>query len=292
MGHFPTVDEYIRFKWQIGTSKSSLEVVAWTMKQIRHHMDHHDSNNVRDFLSRFIQAREKYPEVVDEGRLADYTITNVIAGSDTTAIALREIIYQISTHPVTYNRLMAEIKSVLQKRTPDQLDKHITWTEGRDMVYLQACIKESLRYHPAICQILPRLVPEGGVELCDQFLPAGTVVGCNAFTIHRDRGVFGEDAEIWRPERWLDPDVERVRRMDNLHFAFGGGTRGCIGRNIAMLEVTKFVPEFFRTFDLHLVDPRQYRDHPVWIAPQSGLDAKLSMRDSTSGVGQFSRDRE
>lgn len=49
-----------------------------------------------------------------------------------------------------------------------------------------------------------------------------------------------------------------------------------------MLELSKLIPEFFRTFEVTLVDPKRYQDHCVWLVVQSGLDVKLKLRDSQS----------
>lgn len=56
--------------------------------------------------------------------------------------------------------------------------------------------------HPGVQYPLERIVPQGGVALCGEYLPAGTVVGVNAAVIHRNKGIFGEDADDFRPERW------------------------------------------------------------------------------------------
>lgn len=175
---------------------------------------------------------------------------------------------------------MNELKDVIVARGGSDLQyKQITWSEGKDMKYLQAVIKECLRCHPALGEVLPRVVPPGGVSLCDEFIPEGTVIGCNAWTIHQDKGVFGEDADVFRPERWIDNSEETIRRMEALSFHFGAGNRICIGRHIALLEMSKFIPEFFRRFEIELVDPNQYKIQPGWIVPQRGLDARIHPRD-------------
>jgi cytochrome P450 len=69
--------------------------------------------------------------------------------------------------------------------------------------------------------------------------------------------------------------------MENANFAFGAGPRVCLGKNIALLEICKFVPEFFRRFDITLVDPKRYKLRPGWLVLQQGLDAKLTLRDPT-----------
>jgi cytochrome P450 len=240
-----------------------------------------------DFLTRFIQTREKFPELLSEEQTEDYANTNVAGGSDTTSIVLRSLVHQLLLHPAIYDRFLDEVKTVLRARSQlEDLDRPITWAEGLSMTYYQACIKEALRFHPATAQILPRIVPDGGVELCGKFIPEGTIIGCNAWTVHRDRELYGSDADIFRPERWIDSSPELIQRMENLSFTFGYGSRGCVGRNIAMLEITKFIPELFRRFEITLVDPKRYKLHAAWLVVQSGLDVKIKRRALESLLAQ------
>ena len=80
------------------------------------------------------------------------------------------------------------------------------------MPYLQAVMKEAMRMHPAVGISMPRYVPSGGAEIGGRYYPEGTVVGVNAWVIHRDREVFGEDADVFRPERWLEGDSKEMAR--------------------------------------------------------------------------------
>lgn len=75
-------------------------------------------------------------------------------------------------------------------------------------------MKEALRCHPGVSYPLERLVPEGGAELCGVKLRAGTVVGINPVVAHHNADVYGSDAAIFRPERWLEADAERLKFMD------------------------------------------------------------------------------
>ena len=79
----------------------------------------------------------------------------------------------------------------------------VTYRQSLQMPYLQAVLKEALRIHPATGLPLGRQVPEGGASICGSFFPAGTVVGVNSWVAHANKGVFGSDADQFRPERWL-----------------------------------------------------------------------------------------
>lgn len=292
MGQLPTLDEYVRLKGFghiLRKIRPTGPLMKFTARQISNYASRNDDSRP-DFLTKFVKAREKYPELMTDQRLATYTNTNISAGSDTTAIALREILYRTLTHPQCMDKVLAEIRAVLQDRkgsitNEKDMDKPITWIESQGMCYFQAVVKESLRIHPGLGQIIPRDVPKGGLTICGQYLPEGTVVGCNAWTVHRDRNLYGSNMDEFVPERWLESDEEHIRKMENANFVFGAGPRVCLGKNIALLEICKFVPEFFRRFNITLVDPKRYKLLPGWLVLQQGLDVKLTLRDPTLFVG-------
>jgi len=116
------------------------------------------------FLSRFqklIDAGVKGGAYGGEfGRVdaLNHSSTNMLAGSDTTAIALRSIIHQLITNPLAYRRLQEEIDSFDKRGLLSDIVKE---TEARQMPYLQAVIKEGLRIHPSVGMLLERHVPKG-----------------------------------------------------------------------------------------------------------------------------------
>ncbi|CAH0050575.1 unnamed protein product [Clonostachys solani] len=191
-----------------------------------------------DFLVRFQKmAEEGSRGGVDGGSFGDtdiinHTSTNILAGSDTTAIALRAIIHNVITNPVCYNKLQREIDELDEA---GQLSDPIKESETRQMPYLQASIKEAMRMHPSVGMLLERHVPKGGATICGKFFPEGYIVGINPWVVGRDRDVYGEDADVFRPERWLEADPEQLKEMERSSLAFGAGSRVCIGKNISMM---------------------------------------------------------
>jgi cytochrome P450 len=101
-----------------------------------------------------------------------------------------------------------------------------------DLPYLDAVLEEGLRLFPSIPMTLPRYVPEGGRTIGGYTLPAGSMVSCQAFSIHRLNGSVFPDAEIFAPERCLQKEGELER--NRLFFAFAAGGRGCIGKKYVM----------------------------------------------------------
>ncbi|KAJ9606466.1 Cytochrome p-450 [Cladophialophora chaetospira] len=217
-------------------------------------------------------------QIEKPGRLSDREVwsalmTNMFAGSDTTGIALRAIFYYLAKDRNRYDRLRDEID---QAEASGKFSEYVTFEQGMDLSYLQAVIKEAMRLHPAVSYPLERVVPAGGAEMCGHYLPAGTIVGMHAWVIHRNQTIFGQDAEDFRPERWLSGDATKVKAMDQHLMTFGGGNRTCLGKNISMLEMTKFVPQILRVFDFEwAMEQGDWTISGYWFAHQRGLMMRL-----------------
>jgi cytochrome P450 len=103
-----------------------------------------------------------------------------------------------------------------------------------------ACVKESMRLCPSAPNIFPRLVSADQLLVLDRkVVPVGTEVTCNPWMVHRDKKIYGDDAEIFRPQRWLEDGGDRGRLFDKYNMAFGFGTRSCLGKDPAMMELLK-----------------------------------------------------
>jgi cytochrome P450 len=210
---------------------------------------HHESR--RDFLSRLMEAGDKDPTFMNRRRILSLTAANMFAGSDTTAISLRAIFYFLLKNPSKLHKLQQELNQKEHDGFFSRKDKLVRWTEANELSYLGAVIKEALRIHPAAGLSLERVVPLGGTEICGRYLPAGTIVGCSAWTIHQSKEIFGKDVDAFRPERWLEDPVN-ASNMNQSLFTFGAGARTCVGKNISYLEMYKLVPAILRTFDVCL----------------------------------------
>ena len=133
------------------------------------------------------------------------------AGSDTTAISLRSMFYYLCKNPRCYRKVVEEIDEMDQR---GNLADTVSFADANKMQYLQACMKEAMRMHPAVGQLLERVVPEGGFTLSGVRLPQGTIVGMNPWVPGRDRKTYGRDADLYRPERWLEADAEQLKLME------------------------------------------------------------------------------
>ena len=121
---------------------------------------------------------------------------------------------------------------------------------------MHACVQETFRMHPASAVNLERVVPPAGANIAGEQILGGTVVGVSSWATHRNKEVFGEDAQTFRPERWLEGSEEQVRLMEKSMLHFGAGNHLCLGKNISAREMYKLVPSLMRTFKVSL---------PLWL---------------------------
>ncbi|KAJ5649898.1 benzoate 4-monooxygenase cytochrome P450 [Penicillium longicatenatum] len=230
--------------------------------------------NSRDFLSRFLEAIEKDPSI-PPWALTAWTTSNIGAGSDTTAILLRTIIYQLLKHPECLARLLEELKVARQE---GRLSPVVTWKESRELPYLDAVIKESGRLHPPFGLPFERVVPPEGAVICGQSIPGGSIVGISAWAIHRDPETFGEDCEEWNPDRWFCDDETR-KKMDSALMTFGAGRRVCLGKHISYLEIYKLIPTLFQRYELELTNGDGWDVKNRWFVHQTGLSVGIKYRE-------------
>ena len=132
--------------------------------------------------------------------------TNSGAAGEVTAAMLTALIHYIVMNNVAYHRLMSELTSTKLSNPP-------TLAECLKLRYLDACIRETERLHPAIGTHLERKVCSKGVVVSGKFLKCGTIVGMNSWVVNRDRSVFGVDADVWNPRRWL-VNAEKYMEME------------------------------------------------------------------------------
>jgi len=174
------------------------------------------------------------------------TLIVLLAGSDTPASAFRACVLYILTTPGVYEKLMEEINTAVDQNALSS--PVVTFDEAKKLRYFSACLREAMRLSPSAPVLLPRLVPEGGSMLCGQYVAGGAEVAANPWIIHRSKELYGEDAEEFRPERWLESE-EKTKEMDKYDFQFGYGDRSCLGKSIALMELYKgLVQVGFKTY--------------------------------------------
>ncbi|KAJ0161718.1 Pisatin demethylase [Colletotrichum tanaceti] len=171
----------------------------------------------------------------------------MVAGSDTAAKAIKWTLQLLLWSPSAYESLEKEVMTAVSDGT---ISEPITNAEALKLPFLQAVIYEALRVHPPFTGLLMKQVgPEGDVYE-GAFLPPGTRVGHDTWSVTHDRRLFGEDADVFRPQRWLEADAATVREWKKqTELVFGAGRWQCAGKAVALIELNKVFVALIRNFE-------------------------------------------
>ncbi|GAD97232.1 putative P450 monooxygenase [Paecilomyces variotii No. 5] len=202
----------------------------------------------------------------------------LFAGSDTTATSIRALLLHIITNPLVYAKVKQEINTA---EAQGELSNPAAEAELKQLPYLQTCIKEGLRVFPPITALRERVVPDGGDTLRGVYIPAGTNIGLNLPGMLRNE-VFGLDAHVFRPERWLEADEEQLQRMERVHeLLFNWGSTRCLGIRLANTMIGKFFVEVFRRWDITSTHPQQpWKSRCHGIFYQTDFHVRITSGDS------------
>ncbi|CAF3460866.1 hypothetical protein SNK05_004716 [Fusarium graminearum] len=182
-----------------------------------------------DFFQALMDHSEANPPGLEWGEIVAEVSIMMNAGSDTTAIAMNNVMYWLLKNPSCMAKLRQEVDSVL-----DPEEVVAPYDKVKHLPYLRACLDESLRITPPTTFGLPRRTPPEGWNIMGDYVPGDTTVSISAYVAHRDPHIF-PDPESYVPERWLG---EKGKDLQSYFISFSTGARGCIGRNISYLEQT------------------------------------------------------
>lgn len=222
-----------------------------------------------DLAAELIALHRAKPEFTPE-YLQRMVMTNFGAGHETTTSALTAALAMIGTHARVQQRIASELRCI-ESNGPVSFDT----ATSEALAYTRAAIKEAQRLYPVIGMSLSRTVPASGLQVHDAFFPPGTKVGCNPLALHRNRDIFGPDAEVYNPDRWFGSS-ERVREMERCNLIYGGGARTCPGRNLAEIIVYKVVASLLREFEVRVT--RMPRDEDAcfyFMAMLTGVNVRF-----------------
>ncbi|EPE33523.1 Cytochrome P450 [Glarea lozoyensis ATCC 20868] len=239
-----------------------------------------EESRKNDMLDDFLRIKITDPEQVDDMGVVGALLVNILAGADTTTTLMRGVVYYVLKNPCVLQKLQKELDSA-------GLTIPVAYSKSSKLPYLEAVIRESCRMNPGVALILERTVPEGGLELSDgTIIPPGIKVGMNSWVIHQDKNVYGQDAAVFRPERWLCEDgeptdvyEERLASMKRHDLTFGAGKRACLGKSMALLETYKLIASLFLKYEMTFVDPKkEWKVQNSWFIRQTGIDIRMRHR--------------
>lgn len=208
-------------------------------------------SSVKDVWGLVINARD--PETGELALKPDIVRRNtanfIIAGSDTTASSIAATLFYLSRNPAAYAKVAQEVRSVFASESAIHAGPALN-----SCVYLRAAINESMRMTPVAPAPLWREA-EPGCKVDGEIIPTGLNVAAGIFSLQHNAEAF-PDPYKWDFNRWLadpakDEDVEkeRIKEMSRSFAPFSVGSRQCIAKNFAMMELLLTVAKVFWLLD-------------------------------------------
>jgi cytochrome P450 len=211
-----------------------------------------------DLLGMLLKARDSESgEPLTREQVRDELITILIAGHETVASALTWTFYLLAKHPQTWEKLGAEVGTVLSGRLPATADLD-------NLPFTASLFDEALRLYPPAWIITRKAVEADQIGGYD--VPPGALVLISPYTIHRHAEFWQRPEEFW-PERF----VQGGGAQRFAYIPFGGGPRLCIGNQFALIEGRMIIAMVAQRFQLKLTDRPVHMDALVTLRPKGGL---------------------
>eukprot|EP01018_Ginkgo_biloba_P032693 Gb_28315 [translate_table: standard] len=222
-----------------------------------------NSNKGADLLTIFMQLKDDNGCPYSHKFLRDICINFILAGRDTSSVALSWFFWLLHEHPHVEDRILLEINSILKRRPCFQGKKcislsDITFTveELKQMHYLQAAVSEALRLYPSV-PVDHKEVSEDDCFPDGTRLKKGTKILYLIYAMGRMESIWGKDCREFKPERWLR-DGNFVSESAYKYAAFNGGPRLCLGKDFAYFQMKWVAASIISRFHVRIVP-----GHPV-----------------------------
>ncbi|KDP26701.1 hypothetical protein JCGZ_17859 [Jatropha curcas] len=213
-------------------------------------------NDQSDLLSRLMDT-----EYTEKGKklkfldkyFRDFFVSFILAGRDTTSVALAWFFWLLHNNPHAENSILYEIHQILDcHERKKESDVIFTVEELKKMVYLEAALSESMRLYPSV----PTEIKE---VLEDDVLPDGSTLKKGArvlyciFSMARMESIWGKDCLEFRPERWIK-DGKFVSENQFKYAVFNGGPRLCLGKKFAYMQMKMVAASILLRYSVKVVE--------------------------------------
>ncbi|XP_073139117.1 cytochrome P450 704C1-like [Henckelia pumila] len=213
-----------------------------------------EQGSKEDILSRFLKSEE---ENMSDKYLRDIIPSFITAGKDTSANTLTWFFYMISKHRLIQEKVAMEVKSAIDVDAADRLSVEefvfkLTNSAIDRMQYLHSALTETLRLYPAV-PLDGKFASEDDILPDGNKIKKGDGVAYMPYAMGRMVYIWGEDAEEFRPERWLQNGVFQAESPFKFT-AFQAGPRVCLGKEFAYRQMKILAATLLFFFRFELVD--------------------------------------
>ncbi|CAO2814045.1 unnamed protein product [Amaranthus hypochondriacus] len=264
-----------------GVNKFADEVIRTRKKELA--LQDENSKQRSDLLTVFMRLKDEDGQPFSDKFLRDICVNFILAGRDTSSVALSWFFWLIDQHPEIEEKILAEICGILNKREINEDNKGplvFRPEEVKKMEYLQAAISEALRLYPSV-PLDHKEVVEDDVFPDGTVLKKGTKVIYAIYSMARMEAIWGKDCREYKPERWLR-DGRFMSESAYKFTAFNGGPRLCLGKDFAYYQM-KFVAASI----IYRYHVKVAKNHPVQaklaltMYIKHGLKVNLIRRDKS-----------
>jgi cytochrome P450 len=214
-----------------------------------------------DVLACMLSARSEDGTFMTDEQISDELITILLAGHETTAVALSWALYELSRHPAVRDRLQRELDELGADPSPDKLS---------ELPYLGAVCDETLRLHTILTEV--GRITRAPCKFSGFQIPTGIGVAVGIGAIHQDPLLYS-DPEAFRPERFLD------RRYTAFEFLpFGGGHRRCLGAHLSDYELRVVLGTIVSRWEFDVIREDFDVRHNIGTGPKHGVPLRIKER--------------
>ncbi|KAK7743643.1 hypothetical protein SLS62_010546 [Diatrype stigma] len=264
--------EVVQWVWSLGGLLAFAEMNRYIHEMLESRLRRGEEGGAGgardDLFEGLVRRREEWNLSFE--KLGSNAFILVLAGSETTATTLSGATYLLLTHPAALAALAREVRSAFASAADITLGA-VSGSGGggggggAKLPYMLAALNEALRLYPPVTSGLVRVVPAGGELIAGHYVPGGTFVEVQHWSINHSEDNW-EDPWAFKPERFLAGDAAEAAKSGNRLEAlqpFNVGPRNCIGRNLAYAEMRLILARIVYDFDLELAD-----DSKNWIERQ------------------------
>ncbi|CAL9157018.1 unnamed protein product [Musa hybrid cultivar] len=244
-----------------------------------------------DLLTVFTKLTDEDGKPYSDKFLRDVCVNFILAGRDTSSVALAWFFWLLNRHPKVEQNILSEIRNITEERGGEADGELVFKPEQvKRMDYLHAALSEALRLYPSVPMDHKEVVeddvfPDGTV------LKKGTKVIYAVYAMGRMESIWGKDCMEYKPERWLK-DGRFMSESAYKFTAFNGGPRLCVGKDFAYYQMKVVAASILHRYQVKVVEK-----HPVvpkmalTLYMKHGLQVTLCRRDEVEPVEKMKKNK-